>query len=185
MALLTALALPFSTSGQNWLQDTHIEIYHAVAPVYLNFEPEPAAIFRVDHIFSDYQTRGFFRIGALPVLVLDKATLELKDFSRLTNALSQLGARLTVKKGLKKAVEARTFRLCLPAKEDGWVCARLARLETATEWRLQDGTVQRPGYEPVSFRTATLAIAGPHAGELVFQTHAGLSRFPLSSLLSK
>ena len=178
------LLLPLWGAAQSWMQESHVEIRNAVMPVYFNFDPHPAALLKVEHIFNDYQTRGFFRIGALPALILDGVTLELKDPTRLTNALAEYCGRFCLKKGVRKAVEARKFRLVFSSHEDGQICARWVHLESSAKWRLQDGTFARPGAKPVAFRSATLVFSGPQAGEFVCQTRSGEIRFPLTSLIS-
>ncbi|SPE60038.1 exported hypothetical protein [Verrucomicrobia bacterium] len=183
--VLLALAPTLSALSQGWALDSGIEVRKAVVPVYLNFEPEPAAILRADRIFSDYQRKGLFRIGVLPVLVLDGLIVELRDAARLTNALSEMSAQFALRPGAKKAVEGRRFTLFFAAKEDGRISAKLVRLESASEWRLKDGTVQQPGVAPLVYSEGTLTVAGAQAGEFFCQTTNGAVRLDLLSLLSK
>lgn len=183
--LLISLQCGYSSLAQNWLPDSHIEVRNAVVPVYLDFTPEPAAIFRVHHIFSDYQTRGFFRIGVLPLLVLDGLNLEIRDPARLSAALNTTSEYFAVKANAKKAVEGRDFVLSFASDKNARVQARSVRLESGTEWRLQEGTIFPSGAAPLPFRKATLAIAGPQAGQLSFETTNGPVHLHLLSLTAQ
>ena len=140
---------------------------------------------RAGRVFSDYQSRGFFRIGALPMLVLDKLSIELRQPERLPMALSQVGEKFAVRSDTRKAVEGRDFRLWFTSRKDAQLRARRVRLEGGTTWRLFDGAIQRPDSATLSFRQATLAVAGPNAGELAYETARGIVTMPLLSLLSK
>ena len=146
---------------------------------------EPVAICRADHVFSDFQTRGFFRIGALPLVVLDGFSIELGDANRLPTVLTNVADYFCRKDSAKRAIEGREFSLRLAAVKDFQLKAHRVRLETGTSWRLENGSVARPGVPPTIFREALLAIAGPHAGELTCQTTNGTVQVEILSLCSK
>jgi len=76
---LIFLACGASCNGQSWFLDSQLQVKKAVVPIYLNFEREAAGIIRADNIHGGYQTKGFFRIGALPSLVIEGLTIELRD----------------------------------------------------------------------------------------------------------
>jgi hypothetical protein len=154
-----------------------------VVPVYLQFDPEPVAVFRAERVFSDYQTKGFFRIGALPLTVMEDLSIELKDPSRLPMALTALAARFAAKGVAKKVVEGHNFSLSF-SKQQCRLRTRSVRLEKATEWALEDGIVSLPNAEPVRFRQGRLLMDGPEAGLIECQTTNGIVQLHVLSLIA-
>ena len=93
--------LPILLSGILWAASSQAQIggdfiLHngqmrgAVIPLYVGSEPQPALVVRADRIFRDFQEKGFFRMGILPVAVMDGVTLEIRDVHSLSNSLFQL-----------------------------------------------------------------------------------------------
>ncbi len=140
---------------------------------------EPAAKLRVAHIFKDYETKGFFRIGVLPLLVLDGFSIEVCDSDCTAKSLNQAATCWRSRRSSKVGIEARDFVLWFSTEKQMSVHARRARLENQSEWRLEDGTVNQPGALPLSFRTAILVISGKAAGELRCLTAQGTTRLQL------
>jgi hypothetical protein len=144
----------------------------------------PVIIVHAAAIHEDYQRRGFFRIGVLPMLALESLTLEVRDPEHLSGALTNATAFLARKGGARKALEGRDFTLSFSTRSHGRVTAHSVRLEGRDAWSLAQGTVDMPPAEPVSFRQATLTISGPQAGDLLCETTSGPVRISLKSLLS-
>jgi hypothetical protein len=182
--LITLLFAPIGLA-QGLFLDSRVQVRDAVIAVYPDSALEPAAMIRAGRVFSDYQTRGFFRIGALPLVVLDKLSIELLAPERLSRTLSHLGEKFTVRNDARKAVEGRDFRLWFASRKDAQLRARRVRLESGTTWRLLDGIFQPPGSAAIPFRQATLSVTGPNAGELAYETARGTARIHLLSLLSE
>jgi hypothetical protein len=183
LSLLIGLLLVPSGLAQDLFPDPRVQLRNAVISVYPDSAAEPAAMIRAGRVFSDYQTRGFFRIGALPMLVLDRLSVELLQPEQLSKALRSLGEKFAVKNDSRKAVEGRDFCLWFSSRKDAQLRARRVRLESGTAWRLFDGALLRPGSDVIPFRQATLTIAGPNAGELAYETARGTARLQLLSLL--
>jgi hypothetical protein len=185
LGLLLTLLFPAPALAQGLILDSCVQMRDAVIAVYPDSAPEPAAMIRAGRVFSDYQTRGFFRIGALPLVVLDKLSIELREPERLSKALSQMGEKFAIRGDTRKAVEGREFCLWFTARKDAQLRAHRVRLEGGTTWRLFDGVIQQPESGAVPFRQATLTVAGPNVGELAYETARGTVRVHLLSLLSK
>jgi hypothetical protein len=49
-----------------------------------------SAVLRVDSISSEFQRRGFFRIGILPVLVVDGVVLEFRQLDDIGKILGRV-----------------------------------------------------------------------------------------------
>jgi hypothetical protein len=184
--VLLLVALTWARTGlpQGLPLDSRQQGKKVMAALYEGAELQPVAVFRAERIFGDYQRRGFFRIGALPLLVLDGLSIELHDPARLPNALTTLSERFNALRSAKKAVEGRDFRLSFAAEKAGGLRASRVRLESATAWHLQEGTIQPAGGALIRFRQGTLTIAGPQAGQFTGETANGTVRMNLLSLLS-
>ena len=153
--------------------------------MYDGVAPTPVAVIRVNQIYLDYQKRGFFRIGVLPLLVLDGFCLELRDPTRIAAALTNASAQFHLKGRNASALEGRDFSISFASLGGGSVRARLVRLETGSEWRLSHGTVEKPGMPPVPFSQASLKMAGLEVGKLSCDTTNGPFSINLLSLLNQ
>ena len=162
-----------------------MELQNVRLPVFLDFEPKPVALFRAERIYTDHQTRAFFKIGVLPLEVLDHLSLQLLDPARLAATLKSATGRFALKERVKQAIEARNFSLSFTTKNSGHLVAQRVRLEDRAAWRLELGVVTAPARPPIRFRTATLIMAGPQVGELLCQTTNGPVDLQLLSLLPR
>jgi hypothetical protein len=183
-AALLLCAAKGTVHAQGWLPDPNIEVRNAVAPIYLEARPEPAAILRADRVATEYQRRGFFRIGALPMLVMDGLSLEFLDSNRFSNVLSSASARLSGAGEMKKPVEGRNLRVWFAPDTERRLTAQRVRLENGFTWRLHDGGIIQNGAVVIPFSEATLAVAGADIGELVCKSPAGVVHTNLLSVLS-
>ncbi len=61
-----------------------------VIPVFVGSESKPTALVRVKELLNDYRRVGFFRIGAIPLVVLDGLTIELKHIGNLDASLKEI-----------------------------------------------------------------------------------------------
>ncbi len=132
------------------------------------------AVLRAERFFGDYQTRGFFRIGALPLTVAEDLSIELKDALRLPVALNAIGLRFAPEGGGGRGIEGRNFSLAFSGEERGSLRARLIRLDSAAEWMMEDGVLNVPNITPVHFQRGTLTMQGPEAGMIKCQTTNGI-----------
>jgi hypothetical protein len=182
LAGVIALFSATSGSAQSLSFDSGLRAKGAVIAVHLGWETEPAAVLRAERVFSDYQTRGFFRIGALPLLVMEKLRIELHDTARLSTVLASVSERFATRGNAWKAIEGRDFCLSFCSPKDGQVRARRIRLESGGAWALLDGALEAPEAAPIPFSRAALTITGPRAGELVCETPSGTIQVHLLSL---
>jgi hypothetical protein len=103
-------------AGESRLLDSRTQIKNAVIPICLDSDAKLVAVVRARHIFSDYQRRGFFRIGVLPLLVIDGLDVEIRQPSRSMEALGAVHSKIIFKELARKAVEGRDFRLSFAAE---------------------------------------------------------------------
>ena len=149
----------------DWMQAAR-GAQHLVLPRYSEPDKTLYAVISVDKVFTEYEKRGFFRIGALPVAVLEGVTYEVKDPGPAAKNLARLRSWLGGDTG--NHVELRGFKL---------VASPTSRLEGARllfldndRWELAGGVRWISGANEVRAESATLQVAGAQAGKLILQT---------------
>jgi len=185
VTIIVLLSSHGASLAQDLLAGQHAEIKNAAWAIYLEPATNLVATLRAAHVFSDFETRGFFRIGALPLIVLDGLTIEVHDGSRLHGALSRASEQFAAKSNTKNAVEGRDFSLSFTSDKSCRLRARTIRLENGHQWRLQGGSFQGPDGGAIAFRRATLTVVGSEAGDLVYETTSGVIHTNLLKLLPK
>ena len=84
-----------------------------VVPLYADNVPTPAATLQIDELRNEFERRGFFRIGLLPLWVAQGVHIDLKDPSRLDLVLSRL-ARWRPRSVRQYPIEWHDVRLTVP-----------------------------------------------------------------------
>ena len=149
----------------DWMQAAH-GAQHLTIPRYTEPDKTLYAVISVDKVYTEYEKRGFFHIGALPVAVLEGITYEVKDPALAAKNLARLRSWLGGDTGNRlelrgvKLVASPTSRL-----EGG----RLLFLDN-DRWQLTGGVRWVSGAGEVRAQSATLRVAGAQAGELILQT---------------
>jgi hypothetical protein len=160
------------------------EITNAIVALRSEKATQPVAVIRASRVHTDYQRRGFFKIGALPVLVLDDLRLEIREPAALTNALQNFHLRLAKSASARQAVELRHASLFYTADPRRRLRAATVRIGSPNTWLLKDGVFERPGLSPIAFQDGRLTIGGAGAGQLQFKTAGGAFRTHLAVLLN-
>ena len=156
------------------------QVRHAKVVV-LERDLSPVAVIRTEAVRTDYQRKGFFRIGVLPMVVLEGMNVELCDPSRLLTSLTNVNARLTVRGSGRRAIECKGFSLSLPGLAEPVLRAKRVRIENGSQWRLDEGLASGPEGDALVFRSAILKVAGPETGLLVCNTTNGVVQRQLLS----
>jgi len=139
---------------------------HAVIPVYTEPEKNLSALVHVDKAYTDYEKRGFFHIGALPVAVLEGVTFEARDPAPAAQNLARLASWLGVDAG--RHVELR--RVKFAASPVSSLEADRVVLAGRDQWELLGGVRLVSGANETRAEKATLQVAGANAGQLILQT---------------
>jgi hypothetical protein len=167
--------------AQDWALDSQAEVRRAVVPIYLRAAEGPAVVIRADHVFNDYQRRGFFRIGVLPLCVLDGVSVEVRETNQIAAALSRASESFAARGSMSRAVEARNFSISFPNQKSATMKARRVCFEKGDEWWFEEGILRLHSGECVSLQTARLVVRGPAAGDLIYAGRNGPVRFNLIS----
>jgi len=139
-----------------------------VTAFYEKMEQTPSMIVRADDIYTDYERKGFFRIGILPVGVMEGVTFELHHPESLTNSLAQMRGWLGSQAA--KRMEFRKVSFLTFAGETNRLESGRARFSSGGRWELLDGVRLISGTNQVAAAHATLQVAGKQTGQLVLAT---------------
>lgn len=92
LIVMAGFRLVASGGAQTWgdFVTGNSRVQGAVIPVYLGTASDPALVVRADKIYRDYQRKGFFRIGVLPIAVMEGVTFEVRHVELVTNRLARL-----------------------------------------------------------------------------------------------
>jgi len=138
-----------------------------VISLYGSTELEPTTVVRFDQAYQDYETRGFFRIGVLPMLVMEGVTFELPHPESATNTLAQLHQWLQSKAARRLELRRVSFLVSGP------VPTRLetgrARLAANGTLSLLDGVSFVSGTNQLKAPRGVLQITGEQPGQLVME----------------
>jgi len=148
------------------LPENVTRIDHAVIPLYLEADTETVAVMRADSIVASHQRRGFFRIGLLPLIVVENLSIQINDRERLLPALVASGHHFVSKTDNKKIIEARNFSLAIGTNQFPAIVSQTMRPQTPELWMLEHGKILIADGKPLIFDKARLTILGPRAGEV-------------------
>ena len=140
-----------------------------VIPVFVGSESKPTALVHVKELINDYRRVGFFRIGAMPLVVLDGLTIELKQIRNLSASFKEVHKGVLINKH-PDLLEARDVRIIITAEETPRLQAKTMRFVDAGRWRFFDGILYAGSDHPVQFSQGTLQLHGPSAGRFTYRT---------------
>jgi hypothetical protein len=116
-------------------------------------------------MFVDYERRGFFRIGLLPMLVAENVQIQIQSADYLTNALLALHSWNQYSAGLRR-LELRNLEIKLFGKKQPRLCAASAQIEKDGVLELSTASMFSTTGQQTSIPKATLQVAGSSAGWL-------------------
>ncbi len=156
---------------------------HLTAPLYEADNPRPVAVIQVGRIHPDYERKGFFRIGLLPLLVADEVEIDLRTARNPLEALRRAAHRLQMlrRPGL---IELRHVTVRFPPSTQSRLKAGRVRFGQDGQWQLLDGAVWEAGGTRLEATRAALHLTGALAGTITFETSPRASVAALPDLSS-
>lgn len=166
--VVVSLALPAQAQSVGDLLSARSSARGVVTTFYQGTEQPPSLVVRIEGVYTDYQRKGFFRIGLLPVGVLEGVVLELNHPEYWTNSMAQLYRWLESRS--VKTMEMRRLTLLMPAGVTNRLESVRARVGVGGKLHLFDGVSLISGTNHLQAARGTLQVTGAHAGELVMET---------------
>jgi hypothetical protein len=135
-------------------------------PYYAKGQSTPVAVVRIKRLFTDYQRRGFFRIGLLPTLVAEGVQVEVSDSRQVVAALQ--GAQRWLKPAaVGKALEWRQVEFEFSELKGTRLEATRVQIAEGGAWQLSGGVLLRSGTNELRRASAILQVTGANAGDLL------------------
>jgi hypothetical protein len=125
---------------------------------------------RAGRVFIEFERRGFFRIGVLPVVVAQDVQVQLQSLSGLTNVFD--GFRLSHQR--QRKLELRNLELTVFGDKHSRLHAATARLAADGAVELTGVSVHDPTGSEQSYPAARLHLTGAAAGTLYCVAAGGL-----------
>ncbi len=147
------------------------------APIFVPPDPHPAAVLTIGSISREYARHGYFRIGALPELVIDSVTLEIRNPSVIGRILDALNER-SLPHLPDKWVRIRNVCLKAGYGSRSIIVAAEIRKLGRLRWRFVDGVVSNDGTNFHTFDEASLSVSGPGFGQLVVMSSLKTNLIP-------
>jgi hypothetical protein len=163
-----SLALPAHAQSVADLLSGRFSGRGIVTTFYEGTEQPPSLVVRIESVHTDYQRKGFFRIGLLPVGVMEGVALELNHPEYWTNSLAHLHQWLGPNSA--KTLELRRLTLLVPADVTNRLESARARVGAGGKLDLFDGVSLVSGTNHLRAARGTLQVTGARAGELVLET---------------
>lgn len=167
------LVLPANGQLASDLLSGRFKAQGVITAIYTGAEFTPSVVIHVDDIYTDYERKGFFRIGILPVGVLEGVTFEVCLSESVTNALTQLNNWLGYQS--TKRLELRRMNLLTFSGSTNRLESSRARMIPNGRWELMDGVRFFSGTNQLSAPRATLQVTGRKTGQLIMLTDPPLT----------
>jgi|GEM_PF-1037142 len=138
------------------------EINNAAVPIYSS-NHVLLAVAKVDRAFMGYERHGFFRIGTMPLVILQNVQFEVRDTARAADALENLHRWFQPQ--ATRRLEMR--HLCITCAPDVELDAGQARLLTNGVLELSKNVRLKTGNDEQKSSQAFLQVTGCLAGQIV------------------
>ena len=170
-ARLVAMALSFWISLVGGEAAQFLSAKDAVTWIYVKGRSDPVAVVRIASARRDFQRRGYFRIGLLPMAVIEDVKVEIRHAEDVGDLLVQTRQGLGMM-AHGRALEVRRIALSLAGESEPFLRAESVRFEDDGRWQLRR-VVLNTRNECIEAGRAWLQVTGPDAGQLVLETETG------------
>jgi len=173
LVLAFCLALAPAVLAQNSDSATGVTISE-----YDSTDMTPTGQIHAGRFFIDYERWGFFRIGVMPLLVVDNVQVEIRSAEYLTNALADLKSWHQPARSLRQ-MELRDLEISITGEKHPRLRAASARIGPEGAVRLSTVTVLDGAGQTVTLPNARLQLSGASAGQLEWKNGANLEKQPV------
>ena len=164
--IFLSLCLTLAAMGQS-LTDMltgRVKTQGIVISLYEPGQLKPSVTVKAERVYTDYERKGFFRLGILPLGVMENVVFEICRTGPTTNHLIQLHEWIGAPAA--RRLELRTVRfLAAEGCTNRLDCGRV-RIGPAGRWELSDGVRFLSGTNQIEAVHATLQVSGEQAGQI-------------------
>ena len=178
LVCLGLVVLPGAANGQGLPLSSRTKINGVVIPIFLEDNRPAAAVLKVDKIHTEYQRRGFFRIGLLPLVVMEGVKIDFRQANAASSALARLPKEMKPWAG-SRMLELRDVKFAFRAEPKERLRAGKMRWLENGQWQLSNGVTIQMTPNEVQVQQALLQIAGPSAGTVAWGPPNASSSFNL------
>jgi hypothetical protein len=144
------------------------QIRDIVIPIFIAPEQRPSAVLRVHRIYADYERRGFFRIGVLPIAVMEEVSFDVRQPDLAAKSLAELHRWIGTPTAKHLELRQVTFRVAAGVTN----CLEVGRIraDPGGKWQLLDGVCFKSGNKELQAAGGTLQVTGAQTGQLIMAT---------------
>jgi hypothetical protein len=168
-----AASVAFGAKSSNLSLIRHFQIRNGVFPFYTITTTgghKCSAIARVDLAHADFETKGFFKIGVLPVMALDGFHFEVIAPNAAINCFDQIQSWFGSLSRGETRLELRQAELAIAGPTEITLKAGFVRVKPDGEWDLSDDVVLTAGTNQMRTDRAVLQVTGSKAGQLIMHS---------------
>jgi hypothetical protein len=166
--LCVCFSTAFSGDGTGFRIPASFELKSAALPIYRDAETTPVAILWADRIYTDYERKGFYRIGVLPVSVMEGVALEICRPDEVVGSLPAISHRF--EEQFANRFEIRGLKLRIAPSPAACLEAGRARAGREGCLELLDGVRIIRGTNLFQAKAARVQLTGPDAGRVILKT---------------
>ncbi len=129
----------------------------------------PAIIFRANKLYTDYEHIGFFRIGVLPIVVIEDLTIELNRPESITGIITNLHS--WIGKEATSRIEIRKIKILVLNDTTNYLQSGRAKFISNHSCELLDGVSVSAGNIQILAPSAKLQLSDKGQGMIIFDTY--------------
>jgi hypothetical protein len=167
LASFVLLAAEAGWGAQRRIAD--FEIHGSVQSFYADQQLLPCAVLQADLIHVDYERKGFFRIGALPLLAVEGFQFEVRNPDLAATSFAKLQDWVMSQSHGTSRLELRQPVFVINALSTNRLECGRARAGRDGKWELLDGVSLCAGTSRVHVERAFLQMNGADAGRIMLK----------------
>lgn len=169
LAFVLSIHLLWSGQSASDLLYGRLKANGIITAFYDGSNSAPAIVFRANKIYTDYERIGFFRIGALPIVVIEDLTIELQCPEYITRITTNMHS--WIGEQAANHLEVRKIKILVSNGTTNYLRSGRAKFLPDYSCEFLDGVVVCAGNIQMSAPAAKLQISNKNAGMIIFNTN--------------
>ncbi len=129
----------------------------------------PAIVFRANKLYTDYERVGFFRIGVLPIVVIEDLTIELQRPEYITGIITNMHS--WIGEQAANHLEIRKIKILVTNGTTNYLQSGKAKFLSDYSCEFLDGVHVCVGNIQISAPSAKLQSSDKEQGMIIFDTY--------------